>query len=342
MRTSRFKLVLLVALCVSSGAPVLSLADSTNVNPTAFDFSFKPAPTGERYSFTHVFCNVAGEVNHNCNSPNPASGIPQGQAFNPGNLSNDFDTPFVQEIVTIDGIEYFHVVVGRASDGFAQEIYLKRSNIAGFSGEGQEGPFSDSGGATCLRYAFNERLANIIACLNANNGADPLGTNDPARHDAVFTGNGMGNPSALVMRQIVTDPAGGFSQEFLKNSLDKKPTITQDVALADINSHFVMDMSNSDYNTNSIAGTMINTLNLTFPDLADGLGDFTFVPGAGTNITGGRYTFKRTTVNYTTPLGGGLTLPKSEYTYYDGSIDPVLDVNWSAFRDPAQNPHPLN
>ncbi len=306
-------------------APVTALGQ--NVNPSQFDFSFSAQPNAQRSERNHIVCNFGGLPDLNCNEITP-DGFRNTQWFTGGNLADDFISPILQETVDINGETYYHVVIGEEQTGFAQEIYMKTASTR--FGIGAQRSLSDSGGMVCLSFggSFEQRMA----CSTDTNGADPL------RQDGVFTGNGVGNPSRMAMRQVVTDFAG-FDQEFFKGQTTQKPIITQNMDGGQVSSHFVMDMSNSDYLTDTTPGDMTNTLSINDPNVPTGSGNFDFATdqGADANVTGGRFTFRRTTAPHTNAFGGITVLPSSEYVYFDGTIDPVLDVNWEVFRDPAQN-----
>jgi len=259
-----------------------------------FNFNFAPLPDS----------GLSGRADGPVTRPNVICNIPGEDDFacNTGfGISADRTTPFLQETVTIDGQQYLHLVVGQPADGFAQEVLIRSTTRIMFGNR-----LSDSGGHT------------------AANGADPL------RPDAEFTGNGTGNPNSVIMKQVMSDPAGGFTQEFLKGALDRKAIISQDVENELMASNFVMDMSNSDFNTDDTAGIMTNTLSFTDPNIPGTSANFDFAQdaGASANVDSGRYTF--------TPVDG--IQPGGTYTYWDGTIDPVLDVNWEGFKDPSQNP----
>ncbi len=176
-----------------------------------------------------------------------------------GSWSNSGDpTPFLQELINSGGQNYYHVIVGLPEDGFAQEIFIKTS------GSFEGGPSSASRGDGVCRYSTFQY--SISEC----NISDPLGQT----HDNVFTGNGSGDPRVVTMRQLmggtwdnVTDTwscAAGdtFCFEFTKNNYLLKPKV--DMTIRDpadsMEAHFEFDMSNSDYTNDTVAGTMINTV----------------------------------------------------------------------------------
>lgn len=310
--------------------PVISFAANNNVNPQTFDFNFTEQEDGLRNDESTLFCNIAGQSDYNCQE---AGNSPW---FTTGQLADDQTTSFLQEQVVINGVKYYHLVIGKEEEGFVQEIYIQMGGSGWRQLPGVHRDTSFSGGRACLAGAQTGFEARV-ACNADNNGADPL------RNDSVFTGNGTGDPGKMVMRQLISDDVNGFTQEFLKDQLTQKPVITQDLAMGDVNLHFVMDMSNSDYNTDDVAGMMINEFTLNDSSIpGDGANfDFAADQGAGANVTGGRYKFERVFVSseYITGLGGGggVDFPSSIYTYFDGSIDPVLDINWEAIKQPSQN-----
>lgn len=335
-RVARLLLYPMACICAMASF-VPNSASAQGINPFVFDFT--QSPDGARHEYAHVFCGVEGEVNHNCSpfsTPEVADPTPiqQRQLYWYGNMANDFDTRFIQEIVEIDGVEYYHLVIGSEDSGFVQEIYLARTQRVMRDQGG--GRFSDSGGVACFASGFIP-LDQIEGCIRSNASADPL------RHDSTFTGNGTGHPSKMVMRQIVSNDESGFRQEFLKANLLNKPVITQTSSDDNIDMNFVIDMSNSDYDTDSIAGTMTNSFDLKGANLPGEMGDFDLdrvdrFDKLSTNVNAGRYTFRRLLIeDYELENGWRRDIPSSEYTYYDGTIDPVLNVDWAAFRDPSQN-----
>lgn len=284
-----------------------------------FKFDMQPLPADapnrvqNSLSFRpYVICNIPGQANFQCNI--------REQWFFQGNFADDFTTSFLQEVVNIQGVNYYHVMIDQQGQGFTQEFYMKGGGVVGANF--QNPAFTDSGGSTCFPGPFDPSDFRA-ACMAANNATDPL------RSDARFTGNGTGNPRAIMMRQVVNQPENGFSQEYIKPFFDKKPIIRQNVTDGTINSEFAVDMSEIDYDTDGVSGKLTNRLTVNSPGIP---GSPTFDVGGnvndGTNVSAGRYTW---TPDRTTGLGG-------TYTYFDGSIDPVHSVDWSSFRDPAQNP----
>lgn len=298
--------ILLLALTLASTS--LSWAQQPN-----FDFTFKPLPGADVGNLPNAICNIPGQANRSCNTQFGAS--------------TDSTTPFVQETITLRGKSYYHLIVGQPESGFAQEVLIGTGTTIAFGNT-----LSDSGGGYCLPSALMT-FSQMVGCDLDNNARVPLGAFER-------TGNGSGNPEAVIMKQVVSDAKAGFAQEFLKDQFNKKPKLSQTVDDATISSTWAMDMSKIGYSMDSVAGDMTNKMTVKGQDLPGGSAQFdaSRVVNAGTNITAGRYKF---TPN--TGLAGIATSPNpywsyGTYTYFDGSIDPVTTVDWSKFRDPAQNP----
>lgn len=278
------------------------------------DFNGVPIAGGslgtQPYSRPTVICNMPGFQPVSC--------------LTAYGFSNDQSTPFLQETVRIDGVDYYHVVVKDRSADFSTEYYI-RYGFSEFDGN----TFSDSGGAACFPGPFTR---DVAACAQANNARNPLSP------DYRISGNGTGVPDRVEMRQINNDAASGFSQEFLKNKLATKPIITQTIDTAAFTGRYVMDMSGIDYNTDTVPGVMTNTLGFKDVSSPQTLPNFDYAQfskfigstAKDTPLTAGRYKFLRFP----------FLEPGGTYTYFDGSIDPVLNQNWAAFRDPVNNPSP--
>lgn len=215
-------------------------------------------------------CNRTGSTNSNCGSH--VSGFGGG---------DEDDSPFLQETRVFDGITYFHVIVGTRgeptvgdSNTFAQEVYIQVQSGTDCDLSNGSAPCSQSGG----------RRGNGVSCFFSCNYEATSGLGwDPLRTDSTFTGNGSGNPNAVIMKQVINDTANGLTQVFLKDTLTQKPKITQNVTDSGISAQFVLDMSNSNYTTNTTAGLMTNTVTLVGAN-AGIQGNFD-AAGTGTNFT---------------------------------------------------------
>ena len=241
-------------------------------------------------------------------------------------------TPYVQETVSIDSVSYWHQIIGDPADGFAMEVYIVHTRALN----------SDSGGrpATFPSFAFNNNLD-----VQSGNGWDPLGL-DPSR-DHEFTGNGTGNPTTVIMRQVLGGTwdadtqtwscgTAAFCLDFVKDQFDRKPLIIQTVNDSGMSAHFEMDMRNSTYADSTTAGALINTVSFD-----TGIGDFDLSSDAqDSNVSGGRYIFapgagwvddgtasQMATWNY----------DEGAYAYEDGGFN-HLEIDAGSYWDAAQNP----
>ena len=195
---------------------------------------------------------------------------------------------FLQEVT--DG--YFHVVVGDPADDFAIEWYIRSS-----------GSYD-----TPLTTGY---LDNI---------------DDPLSSNVSKTGNGAGNPRTVHIRSIVR--GDGLDQEFLKATNANKPKITQDIIATDMTSHFVADMTNSDYSDSSSVGSITNQQTVISSNLPDASAHFDMADFAGSaNVTAGLY-------SHNTGSGSG---EFKTYNYAEDGFE-VYDVSWIDYCDPSQNP----
>ncbi len=304
----------------------LGLTGTTCFAQSLIPFNFQRLPGADQGNRPNAICNVPGEADVSCNTTYQ--------------LSPDSTTAFIQETVTLNGVDYYHIVVGQPEQGFALE-YLIETGTRVFFGN----VLSDSGGGTC----FSNRFMNsdqIAACFLDNNGRQPLlGPNSQTLVDfnnsgnpaapltaAQITGNGSGNPNAVIMRQVMTDPAEGFSQEFLKGNFTTKPKISQSITTPEMDSNFVIDMSAIDYNTDTVAADITNTMVLNDPSIPEASRTFDFGRVSGqASISAGRYTYAPAAT------GGPNYDPSGGYTYWDGGFE-VFEVDWESFKDSSQNP----
>ena len=280
---------------------------------------------------------AGGEAFMDCNRTGSVGGANCLTNGNDGMGSNDQDdAPFLQETVVFDGITYFHVMVGTRGEPvvgngntFAQEVYIRvQGGTDCDTFMGGVAPCSQSGGRRGDNGGFE---------VNSGVGWDPL------RSDSTFTGNGSGNPNAVIMKQVINDPTNGLTQVFEKNTLGLKPKITQTVSDSGMTSQFILDMSNSDYSTNATAGLMTNTVTLIGANAgiqgnfdAAGTGtNFTTANAQALNVTGGRYTY--TAGIGWSGSGSTATYDKGSYAYVDNGSANLTTLDWNSFRDPAGN-----
>ena len=204
----------------------------------------------------HFNCNRPGETSANC-------GL--------GSGTDPDKTPFLQELVNDGGRTYYHMIIGLPGQAFVQETFISTG------GSSFSGADSASGGRTSCMCSWGNPEGM------AGSGWDPL------RHNAQsFTGIATGDPTQNLIRQVINSP--GMTQEFLKDKFALKPKITQDLSTNELAVHFVVNMNNSNYSTNSTAGTITSTVTFTDPQEA-ALGNFnSATPGAtpGAHVTAGR------------------------------------------------------
>ncbi len=251
-------------------------------------------------------------------------------------------TPFYHGQIYIDGVAYWHTIVGDPADGFAMESYISMSGIS---------LNSDSGGKPSDLFPMDTDLEVL-----SGNGWDPLGL-DPTR-SFDYTGNGSADPNKVIIRQVMggvwdaassTWSCGGASycSEFLKGDLLTKPLISQTIndLPAGMSSYFLLDMSMLSYSDDTTAGTLVNTLTLT--DVPSGDFDMATDTQAGRSlVTGGRYIY--TPCSNPAVSGGHCwqdanifdgtwDYQEGSYGYVDGGTDP-LAYDWGLYWDPDQNP----
>lgn len=218
-----------------------------------------------------------------------------------GNTASYFDpTPFLQEVVFIDGIRYYHTIVGDPESDFAQEVYIEASGC----------------------------------CYQASVFYDPFPRSASNSRGGSANGSGSGNPNRVVMSNMVRDEE--MTQWFLKDSLGFKPLITQSIVKDDVRMDFQIDMTMIDYGTIDTPGVVSNRLEL----LTDNYGttgdyDNNVIPTFFSDksvvnqyVNGGRYTYT------SGPDDGG---SGGVYTYWDGDGYQEYLADHNLFRLDDQN-----
>ena len=245
---------------------------------------------GGSSSFSNVECNSSSTGGGGTGWSGDSSG--GGGGFGGGGSSFSMghgcgSGDFLQEVSS----GYFHVIVGDPADDFAIEWYIRSS-----------GEYD-----TDLSTGY---LDNI---------------DDPLSSNVSKTGNGAGNPRNVHIRSIVR--GNGLEQEFLKASNTYKPKINQDIIATDMTSHFVADMTNSDYSDSSTVGTITNQQSILDSNLPGASAHFDMTDFPNANITAGLY-------SHNTGSGSG---EFKSYSYKEDGFD-VYDVKWIDYCDPSQNP----
>ncbi|RMH19216.1 MAG: hypothetical protein D6698_05995 [Gammaproteobacteria bacterium] len=288
-----------------------------------------------------ISCNFAGLADANC-----------GQGAVLDTTDNDVDnTPFMLEKVTVAGLPYFHMVMGDPNADMAQEYYI-RADGAGFSQQSAsngDGCYNNGAVTGCVQFGPGTGVNQV----RSGNGWDPLALS--ATTTNANTGNGSANPNHVIMRQVTGngtwDPVAltrtctdSLCQEFLKATLAMKPKITQDLSSTHggqtVTGQFVIDMSNSDYQTDTAQAAITNTLDFS----ASTAGNFNQATDAqNASVNGGQYTYTPGTVVNNCPPNCGPTSGVPPITNNMGAggtfskgIDPTT-FDYGAFRDPSQN-----
>lgn len=303
-------------------------------------------PVGAQFTFNG---GTAGTVvpsiaNQSCVAGAAIGGGGMGGMGGNGNCDG---TPFLQEVTTIGGADYYHIVVGSGAN-FSLEYYI------GTAG-GTVCWFGCAGARVPIAGGMGGMAGGGVAPLSASSGS---ATNDSAPLAA--SNSGTGAPDRSAIRMTLSD--GQMTQEFLKATTANKPRITQTVTTADTTINFAIDMSSISYADATRAGTLtlqqtvtspnfpapqtLPQTNIALPNSANfniaqalnntsirtingGTPQITQTPNDRTNaVTGGRYTY--------TP-GGGDGGSLGAYSYFRDSFD-VYNINWTSFCDPAQNP----
>lgn len=305
-------------------------------------FVLAARPVGAQFSFNG---GTAGSVvpsisNQSCGTGATIGGGGMGGMGGGGNCDG---TNFLQEVTTIGGSDYYHIVVGSGSN-FAIEYYIRTV-----------------GGGVCWFGCASARVVGMggmggggVSPLSASSGS---ATNDSS--PLASSNSGTGRPDQVAIRMVVSD--GQMTQQFLKATEANKPRITQTVNTADTTINFGIDMSGINYSdatragvltlTQTVSGTNFpaaQTLpqsNIALPNSANfniaqalsstsmhtvngGTPQITQTPNDRTNaVTGGRFTYAP---------GGGDGGSLGAYAYFRDSFN-VYNVNWTSFCDPAQN-----
>ncbi len=275
----------------------------------------------------------------------PVSGM---CSIGPGGIPPEADpdtTPFYHGFVTIDGVGYWHTIVGDPANGFAMESYVTRT------GPGGTYP-SNSGGKNSRFFGADADLEQF-----SGNGWDPLGS-DPTRNNPHYTGNGTADLTQVIVRQVMggtwnettktwSCSGAAYCSEFLKAELAFKPVITQEIndLNAGMSALFQIDMSAIDYATDTVTAGLINTVTI---DSAP-VGNFdmaTNVQAGHSSVSGGRYIYTPC-ANPTFPWNncwqdadisdGTWQYDTGTYSYADGGFN-VLDQDWASYLILNQNP----
>ena len=223
-------------------------------------------------------------------------------------------TPIVQETAWgSDGLPYWHQIVGHPDTGFAQEVYIRKGPGWTQSWSAPRWCWSASGGD------YGPGCNNSTDYASGNSPPYAIGNYDwvgnawnPLHGNAAYTGNGSGNPQAVVMRMVLDDPAQGFSMEFLKDTLDGKPRIQQSISQGALQQQTTIDMRGLSYADAATAGSFASSMSLAGSDPPVGWDAAS--DGQQVHLTAGRYTYT---------AGPGPFGSLGSYSYFEGGYDPV-------------------
>ncbi len=247
-----------------------------------------------------------------------------------GIVDDDFwvngQTPFLYERAILDGVVYYHMVVGDPDQGFAQEVFIQVGSGNLFD-QGEDldpasNPFdlpdSIGGGPLPLGSSSSRGAFDINQSeFNQGNSTNPLGPN------AIFTGNTSGNPNRVQMRQLMTD--GELTVDFVKDRFLDKPNITNTIENADIRMVFSMDSTGNRYDTMDTPSAVSNTIEHLDPNVPASSALFNVATDAqNSTVTAGRFTY---TPDANATFGGS----GGTYQYVDGGANHNPD--WGSFFD---------
>ncbi len=297
------------------------------ITPALAEFNLNFLPETSRYEDPEW-------LNFNCNRPRAPGGgfedCDDNDEFR-GNNGSDL-TSFLLERVRDPGTsdQYYHTIVGLPGDDFYQEAYVKitryMNDNGGWSTSPREvddlGPISDSMG----------NWRDITE--SQDNAYDPLGP-------AYFSGSGTANPKSTQFRQVVDSE--GVYQDITKAHFTLKHIIAQTIDSGSVFHEFEIDMTNSNFDQDHIAGQMNKnylliadaSFNSEFDILNIGDAGAGNIPSANPNsvvdISGGKYKYVN---KYQSTLSG--TSFDNEYEG-EGAGYNIWEENWKHWRNASQN-----
>ena len=244
-------------------------------------------------------------------------------------------TAFSQEVVNVNGVDYWRNVVGDPSSGFAMEYYTRFGRNTSIAGESTI-PFGLDGGGH--EEAYNGAICSIGQSLSSGNSCgnseDPLG----ALHDNTYTGTGTQFPDRMVFRMVLS--GGGVDMEIYKPLLDGKARITQSVNDGTLNEVFVADMRGVSFSDKNTPIPIVINQTLDDPKLPEaGAADFSMNMADQSQVSAGRYTFTPG-AGWNTSIGwnkAGSWFDKGVYDYADGSGFDSYNFDWASVFDYSQN-----
>lgn len=235
-----------------------------------------------------------------------------------------------------NGNWYYHMIVGDLASGFIQESYVQMgfgtytANCCVPTVSGQSVASASGGGVTVNGAMTFDRTAAALG-----NGYDPLDLHKNSTSDSFTSGNGTGNPTRVIMRQILND--GEVMIEFLKDKYAYKPRISMMIIAPDITAFFDFDMRNSAYDDALTPGLMTSTISLWGEGAPNVSATFDHATEAqNPYVTGGMYSYAEGTDD-TTDDADGKDFGGSNgiYSYTDGGFD-QNSIPWGNYMDPLE------
>ncbi|MFC1748885.1 FG-GAP-like repeat-containing protein [Pseudomonadota bacterium] len=199
---------------------------------------------------------------------------------------------------------YIHMIVGSLESGFIQESYVEIVNN------------TDCFGGYCWARGAYDGDTTSFSTDGWGNSVKPLDSN-PA-----FSGSGTANPNRVLIHQIVND--GEMTSQFLKDKYDKKPAIAQTIFNSQIQMTTLIDMRNSDYDTDFIEGVVINTMSLLGSDAPFDSAEFnSLIDSQDAVVNAGKFKYIE---------GAGTGGASGTYEYVDGTYD-TMSIDWVDYFD---------
>lgn len=187
------------------------------------------------------------------------------------------NTPYIAELVMIDGVEHFHQIVGTEESGFVQEYYVPRSEV--------------------IHFCASAEAPHRLTCGASDYDEDAL----------INPSNGSARPNAVVIKQLLKSPDDKFVSVYLKDRLAFKPLIQQTMSDDTLSTVFETDLREMSYADSSTAADVINTVAFNDPWLAQfadwdinnpDLNRWDTGGGHKREITSGRYSYDDQTNQY--------------------------------------------
>jgi hypothetical protein len=228
-------------------------------------------------------------------------------------------TPFLYERATLNGVEYYHMIVGNPDDGFAQEVFIQVGTGNTFFQAQQLGDADMLSDGGTLPTASSSSLGNPSTQLDFDTG----NSTNPFSPDPVFSGNTSGNPNRVQMRQLMTD--GDLTVDFVKNVFLDKPSITNAIENDAVRMIFSMDSTGNRYDTSNTPSVVSNRVEHLDPDVPATSAIFdTATDSEVSTVNAGRYT-------YTPGASATFGFAGGTYEYVDGGANHNPD--WGSFFD---------